>query len=194
MAKTLCCQCRGGPGLILGQETRSYMLQLRVCMLWLKILHGKKKEPACCRWRLKIWSAATRTWCSRINKYTIRKKKKHCWHFGVTFNFEIISKLLESCKNRTEQGIPIYPFPRFTNSTFCPITTIIFPPCFPVNKDILIHTYNLSKLGNLTNSRTSFHIQIPEFLIGFLELPPLPAERWPQTEFCVVSHFLLDWI
>ncbi|TEA34995.1 hypothetical protein DBR06_SOUSAS9710069, partial [Sousa chinensis] len=39
----------GGPGLISGQGTRSHMLQLRVCMLQLKILHAAtKKDPMCC--------------------------------------------------------------------------------------------------------------------------------------------------
>ena len=41
----------GGLGLIPGQGTRSHMVQLRICMLQLKILH-----------------AATKTWCSQIGK------------------------------------------------------------------------------------------------------------------------------
>ena len=38
----------GGPGSIPGQGTRSHMLQLRVHMLQLKILHATTKDPACC--------------------------------------------------------------------------------------------------------------------------------------------------
>ena len=41
----------GDPGLIPGQETRSYMMQLRVSMLRLKILH-----------------TTTETQCSQVNK------------------------------------------------------------------------------------------------------------------------------
>ena len=47
----------GGLGPIPGQGTRSHMPHLRVWMLQLKIL-----------------STATKTWCSRINKYSERKK------------------------------------------------------------------------------------------------------------------------
>ena len=48
----LCTPNAGGPGLIPGQGTRSHMLQLRVHMLRLKILH-----------------AATKNWYSQINIY-----------------------------------------------------------------------------------------------------------------------------
>ena len=46
VAKTRCSQCRR-PGSILEQGTRSHMLQLRVHMLQLKILHAttKIKDP-----------------------------------------------------------------------------------------------------------------------------------------------------
>ena len=47
----LCSSNGGSLGLIPGQGTRSHMVQLRICMLQLKILH-----------------AATKTWCSQIGK------------------------------------------------------------------------------------------------------------------------------
>ena len=54
-----CTPSAGGPGSIPGQGTRSHMLQLRVHMLQLKILH-----------------VATNSRCSQINKCTKKKKKK----------------------------------------------------------------------------------------------------------------------
>ena len=45
VAKTLHSQCRS-PGSMTSQRTRSHMLQLRVCMLQLKILHATTK--ICC--------------------------------------------------------------------------------------------------------------------------------------------------
>ena len=53
----LCAPNAGGLGLIPGQGTRSYMPQLRVCMLQLKILHAAAKIPC----------AATKTRCRQIN-------------------------------------------------------------------------------------------------------------------------------
>ena len=48
VAKTLCSQYRG-PGSILGQGTRSHMLQLRVYMPQLQILHAtaNSEDPEC---------------------------------------------------------------------------------------------------------------------------------------------------
>ena len=58
VAKTPCSQCRG-PGLIPGQGTSSHILQLRVCML-----------------QLKVPRAATETRHSQMNKQTDIKGKK----------------------------------------------------------------------------------------------------------------------
>ena len=43
----LCTPNAGGPSSIAGQGTRSHMLQLRVCMLQLKIPHAATKDSAC---------------------------------------------------------------------------------------------------------------------------------------------------
>ena len=60
----------GDLGLIPGLGTRSHMLQLRVCMLQLKILHAATKLT-CCKWvhmqQLKILHAATKTQYNQIN-------------------------------------------------------------------------------------------------------------------------------
>ena len=53
----------GSPGLISGQGTR-YMIQLRIGMQDLKVLHTS--------WKLKTPSPATRTWHSQINKYFLK--------------------------------------------------------------------------------------------------------------------------
>ena len=54
----LCTPNAGGPGSIPGQGTRSHRLQLRVCMLQLKITH-----------------AATKTWHSQINKQVLFQER-----------------------------------------------------------------------------------------------------------------------
>ena len=48
MANSLHSQCRGRPGFIPGQGTRSHMPQLRVCMQQLK---KKKKKKVLCSWK-----------------------------------------------------------------------------------------------------------------------------------------------
>ena len=46
---SLCTPSAGDTGLIPGQGTKFHMLQLRVHMLQLKILHAATKNPACCK-------------------------------------------------------------------------------------------------------------------------------------------------
>ena len=64
MAKTLCLE--GGPGLILGQGTRSHMPQLRIHKLQVKISHLQRRS--------KIPCAATKTQHGQISKYFLIKK------------------------------------------------------------------------------------------------------------------------
>ena len=64
----------GGPGLILGQEDRSHMPQV-------KLSHAATKVP-----QLKILHAATKTQCSQINKYIKKQTAPPQYgHFYVTF-------------------------------------------------------------------------------------------------------------
>ena len=66
-AKTLCSQCRGP-----GQGTRSYMLQLRVHMAQLKILHTVTNISSM-QQRLKVPHAPTKAW----HNQAIRKPLKY---------------------------------------------------------------------------------------------------------------------
>ena len=62
VAKTPCSQ-RRGPGLVPGQGTSSHMLQLRVCMLQLKIPRAATETPHS-------------QMNERTNKYILKEKKK----------------------------------------------------------------------------------------------------------------------
>ena len=65
----------GGRGSISGQGTRSHI------MLQLKILHATTKISNPKYWKKQILGAATKTWCSQINKYFLKKKKKKAVHY-----------------------------------------------------------------------------------------------------------------
>ena len=75
----LCAPNAGGPGSIPGHGTRSHMPQLkRSHMPQLKILHATTKIP---HTAMKIPRAATKTRCSQISKYFLKKEKRNLLHF-----------------------------------------------------------------------------------------------------------------
>ena len=74
----------GGPGSIPGQGTRSHVLQLKIRMPQMKILHAATKIPC----------AATKTQCTQIKiliNFSFLKKESFCYSeytdYGLTFSF-----------------------------------------------------------------------------------------------------------